>query len=191
MEKSKSNLSMLSQVPLLTFTLKIMLKNLDLVSIIMRKYQNKKKELTWKKELFVVKKVKYTVPGTNVINNFNGKDVTEIFTKKCCKKQIKRKLGLKKWFGKKKINSMSIWRAMINNKLIKKIYYKDKTVPKLWWKCGSWVWIICTTVDRKRATGFHTTKLETKFDLAGLKAQVDKSKVNKLEAVSPDLSEVI
>ena len=52
MEKSKSNLSMLSQVPLLTFTLKIMLKNLDLVSIIMRKYQNKKKRTNLKERTF-------------------------------------------------------------------------------------------------------------------------------------------
>ena len=36
----------------------------------------------WSGEVFVIKKVKNTVPETNLINDFNGKNWLERFTKK-------------------------------------------------------------------------------------------------------------
>ena len=47
----------------------------------------------WSEEVFVIKKVKNTVPWTYVISDLNGE---EIVTKKECKKQIKKNLELKK-----------------------------------------------------------------------------------------------
>ena len=41
-------------------------------------------------EVFVIKKVKNTVPWTYVVNNLNGKKLLEPLMKKNCKKQIKK-----------------------------------------------------------------------------------------------------
>ena len=45
-------------------------------------------------EVFVIKKVKNTVPRT-VINDLKGEEILEIFYKNNCKKQIKNSLKLK------------------------------------------------------------------------------------------------
>ena len=43
----------------------------------------------WSEEVFVIKKVKNTLPWTDVINDLNGE---KHFMKKSCKKQIKKNL---------------------------------------------------------------------------------------------------
>ena len=50
----------------------------------------------WSKVVFVIKKVKNTVPLTYVISDLKGKKLLEWFTKKNCTKQIKKSLELKK-----------------------------------------------------------------------------------------------
>ena len=50
----------------------------------------------WSEEVFVIKKVKNTVPWTYVINDLNSEEITGTFYKKNCKKQIKKNLELKK-----------------------------------------------------------------------------------------------
>ena len=49
----------------------------------------------WSEEVFMIKKVKNTVPWTYVISDINGEEIVGI-TKKNCKKQIKKNLELKK-----------------------------------------------------------------------------------------------
>ena len=50
----------------------------------------------WSQKVFVIKKVKNTVPWTYIIIDFKAKKLFEHFTKKNCKKQIKKSLVLKK-----------------------------------------------------------------------------------------------
>ena len=50
----------------------------------------------WSEEVFVIKKVKNTVSWIYVINDLNGEEIVGNFTKKNCKKQIKKSLELKK-----------------------------------------------------------------------------------------------
>ena len=50
----------------------------------------------WCEEVFVIKKVKNTVPWTYVINDLNGEEITGTFYQKNCKKQTKKNLELKK-----------------------------------------------------------------------------------------------
>ena len=47
-----------------------------------------------------------------------------------------------------------------------------------------------TKVDLKKATGVDTSKLGEKFDLASLKAEVDKTDVDKLKTVLVDLGKL-
>ena len=50
----------------------------------------------WSEEVFVIKKVKNTVPWTYVINDLNGEEITGTIMKKNYKRQIKKNSGLKK-----------------------------------------------------------------------------------------------
>ena len=50
----------------------------------------------WSEEFFVIKKVKNTVPWTYIISDLKGEKIVGIFYKKNCKKQIKKRLELKK-----------------------------------------------------------------------------------------------
>ena len=51
---------------------------------------------SWYEEVFVIKKIKDTVPWTYVIINLNGKEILDLFTKKNWKKEIKKSSELKK-----------------------------------------------------------------------------------------------
>ena len=65
-------------------------KIVDIVRI--SKYKNtfvKGYTPNWSEEVFVIKKVKNTLPWTDVINDLNGE---KHFMKKSCKKQIKKNL---------------------------------------------------------------------------------------------------
>ena len=74
--------------------------NLKLVTLL--EYKNIKmfsqKDYTpnWSEDVFVIKKVKNTVPWSYVIMFLMIKKLLELFTKKNCKKQIKKSLELKK-----------------------------------------------------------------------------------------------
>ena len=50
----------------------------------------------WSEEVFVIKKVKNTVPWTYVINDLNGEEITVTFYEKNYKRQIKKNSELKK-----------------------------------------------------------------------------------------------
>ena len=50
----------------------------------------------WSEEVFVVSKIKNTVPWTHVISDLNGEKLLELFMKKNCRRLIKKNLGYKK-----------------------------------------------------------------------------------------------
>ena len=67
--------------------------------VIISKYKNifaKGYTSNWSKEVFIVKKVKNTVPWTYVINDLNGEEILGSFMKKSCKRLIRKSLELKK-----------------------------------------------------------------------------------------------
>ena len=57
------------------------------------KYKNifaKEYAPNWSEEVFVISKIKNTVPWTYVLNDLNGKDIVRTFMKKNCRRLIKR-----------------------------------------------------------------------------------------------------
>ena len=50
----------------------------------------------WSEKMFVIEKVKNTLPWANAISDLNGEEIVITFYKKNCKKQIKKSLELKK-----------------------------------------------------------------------------------------------
>ena len=81
---------------------KLIIKILNLKLFILLEYQNIKTFLqkvytpNWWEEVFVIKKVKNTVPWTYVINVINEEEIVGVFYKKELGKKIKKNLGLKK-----------------------------------------------------------------------------------------------
>ena len=70
----------------------------DLIKKIL-KYKNifaKRYAPNWSEEVFVVKKVKYTVPWTYEIDDLNGEEIMGSFMKKSYKRLIRKNLELKK-----------------------------------------------------------------------------------------------
>ena len=68
---------------------------------------------TWSEEIFIMKKVKKTVPWTYVINDLKVKKLSDHFMEKNYKRLIKMNLGSKKQSRKKVINYMSNGKVMI------------------------------------------------------------------------------
>ena len=50
----------------------------------------------WSEKMFVIEKVKNTLPWANAISDLNGEEIVITFYKTNCKKQIKKSLELKK-----------------------------------------------------------------------------------------------
>ena len=66
----------------------------------------------WSEEVFVIKKVKNTVPWTYFINDLNGAEIIRTFYENY-KKLLNKNLGQKKQSRKREINYMSNEKVMI------------------------------------------------------------------------------
>ena len=73
---------------ILTQVKKLIIKILNLKLVILLDYQNIKSVFAkgyvpdWSEDVFVIKKVKSTVPWTHVINDLNGKEIAATFNDK-------------------------------------------------------------------------------------------------------------
>ena len=67
----------------------------------------------WSEEIFVIKKVKNTVPWTYIIIDLNGKESVGIYCEKRLQKTSQKEFRIKKVFKKKVINYMSNGKVMI------------------------------------------------------------------------------
>ena len=93
--------------------------------VIISKYKNifaKGYTPNWSKEIFVISKIKNTVPWTYVVGSFYKKELQKI---------SQEKLEQKKYLKEKVINCISNGKGMIIQLivgLIKKISYKDESI---------------------------------------------------------------
>ena len=85
----------------------------------------------WSEEVFVIKKIKNTVPWTYVINDLNGEVVIGSFHEKELQKTSQKEFRIEKYLKEKLINYMSNGKGMIIVLivgLIKKISYKNESI---------------------------------------------------------------
>ena len=68
----------------------------------------------WSKEVFVVKKVKNTVPWKYVTGNLNGEEMVGTFSEKKLKEQIKKKLIVEKVVKRKSSKLYVKWKGYDN-----------------------------------------------------------------------------
>ena len=69
----------------------------------------------WSEEVFVIKKVKNTVPWTYVINDINGEDITGTLYEKELQKTNQEKFGIEKVIKKKGNKSHVRWKGYDNS----------------------------------------------------------------------------
>ena len=55
----------------------------------------------WSGKLFIIKKIKNTVPWTYVVSDLNGEEIAEVFMKKNCKKTNQKKFRIEKVIKRK------------------------------------------------------------------------------------------
>ena len=104
----------------------------DLVRI--SKYKNifaKGYTQNWSEEVFVVSKIKNTVPWTYVVSDLNGEEITGSFYEKELQKTSQKKFRIERVLQREVINFMLNGKGMIVVLivgLIKKILYKNESI---------------------------------------------------------------
>ena len=82
----------------------------------------------WSEEIFLIKKVKNTVPWTHVINDLNGEEIAGSFYEKELQKTNQNEFRIEKALKEKLINCMSNGKGMTIHLivgLIKRTLYKN------------------------------------------------------------------
>ena len=85
----------------------------------------------WSEEVFVVSKIKKTIPWTYVTSELNGEEITGRFYEEELEKQIQKNLEQKKYLKEQVMNSMSNAKDMIIHlivRLIKKTLHKNGSI---------------------------------------------------------------
>ena len=85
----------------------------------------------WSEDVFVISKIKNTVPWTYVISDLNGEEITGSFYEKELQKTSQKEFRIEKVLKKKVINCMSNGKDMkivLIVGLIKRISYKNESV---------------------------------------------------------------
>ena len=151
----------------------------------------------WLEEIFIIKKIKNTVPWTYVINDLNGEEIIGTIFKNELQKTNQKEFRIEKVIKRKSVKLYG--RIMIIHLivgLIKKTLYKmSQYFPKPYKQFGG---DINATVDLSNyatkkdinITHVDTSNFALKTNLANSKTKVDKLNVDKLATVPVDLSKL-
>ena len=83
----------------------------------------------WSEEIFVINKIKNTVPWTYAVSDLNGEEITGSFYEKELQKIDQKEFRIEKYLEEKVINYMSNGKDIIIHlivRLIKKTLYKNE-----------------------------------------------------------------
>ena len=154
----------------------------------------------WSEEIFVIKKIKNTVPWTYVINDLNGDQIIGTFYEQELQGTNQREFRVEKVIKRKGDKLNVKWKVMIillTVGLIKKILYKmSQYFRKPYEPFGGNINVkvdlsnYATKDDIKNITYVDTSSFELKTNLANLKTEVDKLDIDKLVPVPTDLSKL-
>ena len=101
--------------------LMLMIKILNLKLVIILQYQNTKNIFAkgytpnWSEEVFVIKKVKNTVPWTYVINDLNGEEIIGTFYEKELQKTNQKEFRIEKVIKRKGDKLYVKWKGYDNS----------------------------------------------------------------------------
>ena len=150
-------------------------------------------------EVFVVSKIKNTVPWTYVINDLNGEEITGSFYEKELQKTSQEKFRIEKVLKRKGDKFYVKWKGydnylivgLIKRPCIKMSQYFPKPFRNLVGNINVKVDLsnYARKTDLKNVTHVDTS-FALKTNLASLKTEVDKLDINKLVPVPVDLSKL-
>ena len=157
----------------------------------------------WSEEVFVIKKVKNTVPWTYVIDDLNSEEIIgTLFEKELQKtsqeefrtEKVIRRKGDKlyvKWKGYD--NSFNSWIDKLSSNKVKRYYKMSQYFPPYNNSSGNIKVELdlsnyATKDDVKNITHVDVSSYATKTNLAALKTEVDKIDTDKLKTVPDDLA---
>ena len=152
----------------------------------------------WSEEIFVIKKIKNTVPWAYVINDLNGEEIIGTFYKQELQGTTQNEFRIEKKLREKVIDFMSNGKVIIVHLIIgltkKTLYKMSKYCPKTYEPFGGDISVkvdlsnYATKADIKNVTNVNTSNFELKTNLANLKTEVDKLNIDKLKSLPNNLS---
>ena len=155
--------------------------------------------LNWSEEVFVIKKVKNTIPWTYVIDDLNGEEIIGTFYEKELKKTNQGEFRIEKEIRQKGNKLYVKWKGYDNafNSWIdkKKNYKMSQNLPpynnsrkniKVELDLSNYA----TKDDVKNITHVDVSSYATKTNLAALKTEVDKIDIDKLKTMPDDLAKL-
>ena len=160
----------------------------------------------WSEEVFVIKKVKNTVPWTYVINDLNGEEITGTFYEKELQKRNQEDFRIEKvirrkgdqlyvkWKGYN--NSFNSWIDKASLVQERKRYYKMSQYYPPYKSSGNNIKVVldlancATKTDLKNITHVDVSSFASKTNLAALKTEVDKIDADKLKTTPVDLAKL-
>ena len=154
----------------------------------------------WSEEIFIIKKIKNTVPWTYVLNDLNGDEVNGTFYENELQKTKQNEFMIEKVIKKKGDKLYVKWKGYdnpFNSWIDKKTLYKmNQYFPKPYEPFGGYINVTvdlsnyATKDNIKNITHVDTSSFALKTNLANLKTKVDKLDIDKLATVSADLSKL-
>ena len=152
----------------------------------------------WSEEVFVIKKVKSTIPWTYIINDLNGEEIIGTFYEKELQKTNQEEFRIEKVIRQKGDKLYVKWKGYdnsFNSWIDKKRYYKMSYYPpyrnsrnniKVELNLANYA----TKDDVKNITHVDVSSFASKTNLAALKTEVDKIDADKLKTTPTDLAKL-
>ena len=165
------------------------------------KYKNifaKGYTLNWSEDVFVIKKVKNTVPWTYVINDLNGEEIIGTFYEKELQKTNQKEFRIEKVLKRKCDKLYVKWKGydnLFNSWIVKKDlfqYFPKPFNPHFGDSIKAKIDLsnYATKTDIKNISHLDTSSFAFKTNLSSLKAKVDKLDIEKLVPIPNDLSKL-
>ena len=154
----------------------------------------------WSEEIFIIEKIKNTVPWTYVLNDLNGEEIIGTFYENELQKTKQNEFRIEKVIKRKGDELYVKWKGYDNsfNSWIDKkdIVKMSQYFPKLYEPFRGDINVTVdlsnyeTKDDIKNITHVDTSSFALKANLANLKTEVDKLDIDKLATVPVDLSKL-
>ena len=159
----------------------------------------------WSEEVFIINKIKSTVPWTNIINDLNGEEIIGTFYEKELQKTNQKEYRIEKVLKKKGDKLYLKWKGYNNsfNSWIDKKRFSvvalqrikmSQDFPKPYGPFSGDIKVdlsnYATKADIKNISHVDTSSFAFKTNLSSLKIEVDKLDIYKLIPIPADLSKL-
>ena len=154
----------------------------------------------WSEEIFVIKKIKNTVPWTYVINDLNGEEIIGTFYEKELRKIDQEEFRIEKVIKEKSDKLYVKWKGYDNsfNSWIdkKRLSINESIFSKPYEPFGGDINVkvdlsnYATKIDLKNVSHVAISSFALKSNLASLKTEVDKLDIRKLQTMPVDLAKL-